>query len=386
MNFEYLVSIIEQTSHSLRKQALTSVNQALVIRNWLIGYYLVEYEQKGEDRAKYGEKLLESIAKELKKKKIKGMSFTNLLLFRKFYYVYPQIYQPVADKFKIEKSQPMADQLQLPIHQALPDKFKIEKIQVLPDQLEKPIQQQLAVEFKTEPETLLSHFSFTHFTELIKIDDPLKRVFYEKEAIKGNWSSRQLKRQIESLLLERTGLSTDKEKLLKSVQDSNTLVSIEDTIKDPYILEFTGFKELPIYTESDLETELLNKIEEFLMELGHGFCFEARQKRITIGNEHDYIDLVFYHRILKCHILIDLKIRAFSHADVGQMNYYLNYYKNNIKEKNDNLPVGIVLCTDKEKTKVEYATAGLDNKLFISKYLVELPDKKELEALIKRYK
>lgn len=361
MNFIHLVSIIEQTSHSLRKQALTSVNQALVIRNWLIGYYLVEYEQKGEDRAQYGKKLLETIANELKKKKIIGMSFTNLLLFRKFYYIYPRIYQPVADKFKFVKHQPLADELRLPISQPLADQFK------------------------TAPELLLSHFSFRHFTELIKIDDPLKRAFYEKEAIKGNWSSRQLKRQIESLLLERTGLSTDKEKLLKSVQDSKTIISIEDTIKDPYILEFTGFKELPVYSENDLETELLNKIEEFLMELGNGFCFETRQKRITIGNEHDRIDLVFYHRILKCHILIDLKIRAFSHADVGQMNYYLNYYKNNIKEKNDNLPVGIVLCTDKEKTKVEYATAGLDNKLFISKYLVELPGKKELEALIRRY-
>lgn len=231
---------------------------------------------------------------------------------------------------------------------------------------------------------LLTHFSFTHFTELIKIDDPLKRAFYEKEAIKGNWSSRQLKRQIESLLLERIGLSKDKERLLKSVQDSNAIVSIEDTIKDPYILEFTGFKELPVYSENDLETELLNKIEDFLMELGNGFCFEARQKRITIGNEHDRIDLVFYQRILKCHVLIDLKSRAFSHADVGQMNYYLNYYKKNIMEKNDNLPVGVVLCTDKNETKVEYATDSLDNKLFISKYLVELPDKKELEALIRQ--
>lgn len=350
MKFDHLVTIIEQTSAGLRKQALTSVNQALVIRNWMIGYYLVEYEQKGEDRAKYGEKLLESIAKELKKKKIKGMSITNLRLSRQLFYMYPQI------------------------HQSLPVEFKSEK----------PIIQPPSEEFKTAPEDLLAHFSFTHFTELIKIDDPLKRAFYEKEAIKGNWSSRQLKRQIDSLLLERAGLSKDKERLLESVQQSKAMISIEETIKDPYILEFTGFKELPMYSENDLETELLNKIEEFLMELGNGFCFEARQKRITIGNEHDRIDLVFYQRILKCHVLIDLKIRAFSHADVGQMNYYLNYYKKNIMEDHDNLPVGIVLCTDKNETKVEYATDSLDNKLFVSKYLVELPAKKELEALIKQ--
>lgn len=384
MNFDHLVSIIEQTSIGLKQRALTSINQALVIRNWLVGNYLVEYEQKGEDRAKYGKKLLESIARELKKKKMKGMSFTNLKLFRQFYETYPLI------------GQALPDQLERSIQQALPVEFKIGKSQAPPDQLEKTIlhppaeelsigkQQPVADEFKTAPESLLAHFTFTHFTELIKIGDPLKRAFYEKEAIKGNWSSRQLKRQIESLLLERTGLSTDKESLLKSVQDSKAIVSIEDTIKDPYILEFTGFKELPVYSENDLETELLDKIEDFLMELGDGFCFEARQKRITIGNEHDRIDIVFYHRILKCHVLIDLKIRAFSHADVGQMNFYLNYYRKNKMVDGDNLPVGIVLCADKEKTKVEYATAGLDNTLFVSKYLVELPDKKELEALLRK--
>ena len=372
MNIDLLISTIEKASSHLQQRALTSVNQALVIRNWLIGHYLVAYEQNGDDRAKYGEKLLDSIAKELKKKKIKGMSFTNLKLFRQFYEAYPQI------------GQSLADQLTLAIPQVLPEEFNIEKSQALPDQSWKSILQPLPEGFKTAPESLLTHFSFTHFTELIKIDDPLKRAFYEKEAIKGNWSSRQLKRQIESLLLERIGLSKDKKRLLKSVQDSKAIVSIEETIKDPYILEFTGFKELAVYSENDLETELLNKIEEFLMELGNGFCFEARQKRITIGNEHDRIDLVFYQRILKCHVLVDLKTRAFSHADVGQMNYYLNYYKKEIKEKTDNLPVGIVLCTDKNETKVEYATAGLDNKFFVSKYLVELPDKKELEALIRQ--
>lgn len=372
MNFDHLISIIEQTSTGLRQRALTSLNQALVLRNWLIGYYLVEYEQKGEDRAKYGEKLLESIAIELKKKKIKGMSITNLRLFRQFYEVYPQIRQPLADQLPGDIIQTLPEKLKFPIHQPVADELKLEKRQTPSD------------EFKTPPQLLLTHFSFRHFTELIKMNDPLKRAFYEKEAIKGNWSARQLKRQIESLLLERTGISTDKESLLKSVQDSRAIISIEDTIRDPYVLEFTGFKELPVYSESDLETELLDKIEDFLLELGNGFCFEARQKRITIGSEHDRIDLVFYHRILKCHVLIDLKTRAFSHADVGQMNFYLNYYKKNMMEESDNLPVGIILCTDKEETKVEYATAGLDNKLFVSKYLVELPSKKELEALLRR--
>jgi len=157
----------------------------------------------------------------------------------------------------------------------------------------------------------------------------------------------------------------------------------EHIIKDPYILEFTGFKDLPVYNENDLETELLNKIQSFLLELGNGFCFEARQKRITIGNEHDRIDLVFYNRILKCHVLIDLKVRAFSHVDVGQMNFYLNYYKQNVKETGDNNPVGIVLCTQKDHEKVQYATAGLDNHLFVSKYMLTLPTEAELLALVK---
>ncbi len=377
MKFEQLIRVIEKTSNTLQKRALSSVNQLLVIRNWLIGYYLVEFEQKGEDRAKYGERLLETIEDELKRKKLKGMSVTNLRLFRLFYNTYPQIHQPVADIFKNQIHQPLADELLSLNFQLLTKKLKLKKSKSVANCSKKE------TDIQIPPLILLQHFSFRHFTELIKIKAPLKRIFYEQQAIKGNWSARQLKRQIESLLLERTGLSKDKNVLLKTIQSNQEIEQIEDTIKDPYILEFTGFKELHAYSENDLETALLNKIQDFLIELGNGFCFEARQKRITIGNEHDRIDLVFYHRILKCHVLIDLKVKAFSHGDVGQMNFYLNYYKKNIMEKKDNLPVGIILCTDKEETKVEYAIAGLDNKLFISKYLVELPSKNELLKLLK---
>jgi predicted nuclease of restriction endonuclease-like (RecB) superfamily len=364
MQFEQLITIIEQTSRGLQKKALTSVNQLLVIRNWLVGFYLVQFEQKGEDRAKYGEKLLETIAVELKKKKLKGLSKTNLKIFRQFYEIYPQIAQAVPEESIRSIGQPLADQ------------FSAEKGQALPDQSKKN------KEIQTAPLLLFQHFTFTHFTELIKIKDPLKRAFYEQQAIKGNWSSRELKRQIASLLLERTGLSKDKSALLEAVRNNQDNISVEETIRDPYVLEFTGFKELPAYSESDLETALLDKLQDFLLELGHGFCFEARQKRITIGNEHDLVDLVFYNRILKCHVLIDLKVRTFSHADVGQMNYYLNYYKENIMHATDNPPVGIILCTDKHEIKVEYATAGLDNHLFVSKYLVELPSAEELKKLL----
>ncbi|MBP7652770.1 DUF1016 family protein [Candidatus Dependentiae bacterium] len=388
MKFDELIKIIEDTSSRLQKRALTSVNQLLVIRNWLIGCYIVEYEQKGADRSKYGEKLLENLSSELKKKKIKGMSFTNLKIFRQFYLIYPQIIKILSEK-KI--SQPLADKFMNAIYQALPDEFGISISQPPADKSGNSILQPLAEELEKkrthvkqyiEPALLFTHLSFRHFTELIKVDDALKRAFYENEAIKGNWSSRQLKRQIESLLFERIGLSKNKTQLLKSIEKTKEIVSVEDTIKDPYVLEFTGFKELPAYSESDLESALLDKIQDFLIELGHGFCFEARQKRITIDNEHDRIDLVFYHRILKCHVLIDLKVRAFQHADAGQMNFYLNYYKKNMMAKNDNPPVGIIMCTNKDNAKVEYTTTGIDNKMFVSKYLVELPKKEELEKLI----
>lgn len=365
MNFNQLITQITTINQQLRNRALQSIDQLLVIRNWMIGFHIFEYEQQGTDRANYGDKLLKAIESDCKKQKIKGLSATNLKLCRQFYQAYPEIGQPVADQFQI--GQPVADQLS-----------------------GDPILRNILPENKTnqpanhpviQPEVLLQHFSFRHFTELIKVKEPLKRIFYEQQAIKGNWSARELKRQIDSLLIERAGLSTDNEKLLASVKGE--LNKPEHIIKDPYILEFTGFKDLPVYNENDLEAELLNKIQSFLLELGNGFCFEARQKRITIGNEHDRIDLVFYNRILKCHVLIDLKVRAFSHADVGQMNYYLNYYKQNIKEQTDNEPVGIILCTAKDHEKVQYATAGLNNQLFVSKYMLTLPTEEELLALVK---
>jgi predicted nuclease of restriction endonuclease-like (RecB) superfamily len=378
MKFEQLVAIIEQTSKRFQKKALSSIEQLLVIRNWLIGFYLVEFEQRGEDRAKYGTLLLKSIASELKKKNLKGFSLTNLNIFRQFYLIYPQIIQTVSEQLKQEIIKAVPELLQIPILQTLSEKSK----DIINRRMPEPYKQE---KIGTKSELLIEHLSFSHFTELIKIKDPLKRTFYEREAIKGHWGVRHLKRQIDSLLLERIGLSKNKKVLLESIRDETSIARIEDTIKDPYVLEFTGFKELPEYSESDLEKALLNKIQDFLIELGNGFCFEARQKRITIENEHDRVDLVFYHRILKCHILIELKARAFSPADVGQMNFYLNYFRERIMEDGDNPPVGIILCTDKKEIKVEYTTAGMDNKMFVSKYMVELPGREELKKLLIKF-
>ncbi|MDO9267211.1 MAG: PDDEXK nuclease domain-containing protein [Sulfurimonas sp.] len=349
MTLPDLISTINSVHQTFQTKALQSVSVNLTLRNFIIGFYIVEYEQNGSDRAIYGAKLIENMAQKLSH--IKGMSTTALKLMRQFYLIYPQI------------SQTLSDELQLPNLQ-IKEVVSVKSLVI-------------------EPSRLLRFFSFSHFIELIKIDDELKRTFYEVETIKGNWSVRELKRQIESLLYERVGLSIDKKSLLQSLENKKEVFNPASIIKEPYILEFTGLETKESYSENDLESALLNHIEAFLLELGTGFCFEAKQKRISIDNEHDRIDLVFYHRVLKCHILVDLKVRAFSYADVGQMNFYLNYYKNEISMQGDNPPIGIILCTQKNSVKVEYATAGLDKNLFVSKYKVVLPTTKELEDLVK---
>lgn len=234
-----------------------------------------------------------------------------------------------------------------------------------------------------KPQQVLQ-FSWTQLIELLRLDDPWKRAFYENECLHGGWSVRQLQRQIGSLLYERTGLSKNKRSVIARAraQVPDTPAAIEDLIRDPYILEFAGLADRPAYSENDLESALLDHIQGFLLELGTGFCFEARQFRITVGNEHDRIDLVFYHRRLRCHVLLDLKTRAFSHGDAGQMNFYLNYFKQHMMAEGDQPPVGILLCSAKDKTKVEYATTGLSQKLFVSRYLVALPSVEQLRRFV----
>lgn len=355
MNFEQLIQAFEQANEYLQEKAVSAVNQSLTMRNWLFGHYIVEYEQSGEDRARYGEKLLNSLSRKLQNGWVKGVSVTNLKLCRQFYITYPQI------------------------GQSLPDQS-----------LRKSLSEKSGEDNKSnegiDGATILSRLSFTHIIELLTIEDPLKRLFYEVETLKGNWSVRELKRQTGSLLFERTGLSLDKKGLLQSVNKKAVPARKEDIIRDPYIFEFLGLPQKDEVSESDLETALLNHLQEFLMELGNGFCFEARQKRITVDNEHFYIDLVFYHRVLKCHVLIDLKIRKFVHTDAGQMNFYLNYYRENEMYDGDDLPIGILLCTDKDEATVKYAIGNIDNKVFVSRYKVALPSEKELEQFIRRDK
>lgn len=360
MNYNQLVKAIGSASQQLLGRAAFAVNQALVIRNWLVGAYIVEFEQLGEDRAGYGERLLARLSRDLSQRGVKGVSRDMLERMRQFFMVYPQ--------FGSEISAPLVRKLDRQLPQA------IREISA------PPVRKSAQGLFL--PSKLLLHFSWSQIIELIRIDDPLKRAFYENQCLKGNWSKRQLQRQMGSLLFERTGLSRNKKALVARANRQEHLQTIEDLIRDPYVLEFTGLSERPEYTETDLEKALLDHLQHFLLELGAGFLFEARQRRITVGNEHDYIDLVFYHRHLRCHVLLDLKIRAFRHGDAGQMNFYLNWWRQNVTARGEQPPVGVILCSDKDHTKVQFATAGMDNKLFVSRYLTALPSVEQLQRFV----
>jgi predicted nuclease of restriction endonuclease-like (RecB) superfamily len=380
-DFDGLIDNVYQIHCVLQQNAQKTVNLNLTIRNWITGCYIVEFEQNGEDRAKYGTRLLEEMAKRIKVKGVKGLDVRTLRSCRTFYNIYPQIRGAVTTelqrvdfeniKYKISNG--------FAIRQTVSAKLQIPQI---------PIRGSLTPELPEEhpipSETLLSRLSFSHFVELLrKKDDPLERLFYEVETIKNNWSVRELERAMDTGLYIRMGLSTNKEAVIAKFKNQKPAQNA-DVIRDPYFLEFLGLEERTEYSESELEQAILNHLQQFLVELGTGFCFEARQKRFTFDNTHYRIDLVFYHRILKSHVLIDLKIGKFDHADAGQMNVYLNYYKDNEMAEGDNPPVGLILCGDKSETLAKYATSGMDNQLFVSKFLVKLPDKKVLEEFIRR--
>lgn len=371
MKFDQLTNHIKQTNDVLRSNAGKTINQFLTVRNWLIGFYIVEFEQKGEDRAQYGEKLLRSIANAVKEE---SLSYRNLMLFRKFYQVYPQIGQVISTF--LHKNQ-LFEIAQSPIAQFENNENKdVEIIQSL-------VVQSFKCKILVPPEKILSELSYTHLVQLLPVKDSLKRAFYEVECIKGSWSVRELQRQIETLYFERCGMSISPEKLLAQIQNNAEISDVIDIIKSPFTFEFLGLKAKDVVEESDIETALITQLQDFLLELGYGFCFEARQKRILIDGEYFFVDLIFYHRILKCHILVELKNGRFKHENVAQLNTYVSYYRHNVMHSGDNPPIGILLCIDKSDELVKYAIAGMDNQLFVSKYLVELPKKDEWMKFIK---
>lgn len=283
MNFELLVNTIQQTHNTLQQSALKSVNKHLTIRNWLVGFYIVEFEQKGKDRANYGEKLVDDLATSIN---IKGLGARNLKLFRQFYNTYPQIVQTVSAQL---------EQLGFnttPISQMLSDEFQNNENQELtivqtPSAQSKDL---ILNDLQVPPDKLINRLSFSHFILLFPLTDPLKRAFYEIECMKGNWSHEELRRQITSLYFERSGMSNNPKKLSRIVQEKSTALIPTDIIKSPFAFEFLGLKAKDVVYESDLEQALIDHLEEFLLELGHGFCFEAKQKRILIGDRYYFID------------------------------------------------------------------------------------------------
>lgn len=318
-----LIDTIGSTIQRARENAIRAINTELVRANWEIGKHIIEFEQGGHERAEYGSDLLSNISKDFKLRFGKGFGRRNVLDMRRFYLSYPK-WQTVSAKL-----------------------------------------------------------NWSHFIVLISISDESTRKFYEKQSIHENWSKRELERQIYSSLYERLVLSKNKKGVLHvSVKDKPTSTPAE-LIKDPYVLDFLKIPQSNKVTEKQLEQKIIDNLQMFLLELGKGFAFVGRQYKISFRNKHFYIDLVFYHRILKCFILIDLKTKAVRHNDIGQMNLYLNFFKSEKNSDGDNEPIGIILSADKDEVLVEYATGGISNKIFVSKYQLYLPNKKQFEKQVK---
>lgn len=382
MNYEELINDISHINNTAQTAVVRAINQIQTIRNWFIGAYIVEYEQNGVDRAAYGTQLIKKLADDLKHRSIEGLSDRNLKNFRQFALTYPGLAKNEnLSAFLPLISLPVSN---LPIRQTVSAEFKTIPQNLFPA-LEAREQQQPSLSWQDNGyyQRLFKTLSWSHMLELTRIEDTTKRAFYELECIKGNWSTRELKRQMNSMLYERVGLSKDKEAVLALANQGQILDSPKNVLRDPYVLEFLGLEERNTYSESELEQALIDHLQDFMHELGRDFCFVDRQYRITVDAEHYFLDLLFYHRALRCLIAIDLKLGKFRHDYAGQMNFYLNYLKENVTYPHENPPVGILLCAEKDAEAVHYATAGLDNQLFVSRYLVALPSEETLKKWLK---
>lgn len=355
-SFDHLSELVLQLHDSAYSATVKAINRFATIRNYVIGFYIVEYEQHGNDRAKYGDRLLKQLAESVNKR---GINETILKNCRRFYLTYPQI------KDYLTAISPTTSEKSLGKSPTASDKSS----QISPTASDN---------FITPAAELVSKLSFSHIVEILTIDDPLARFFYETECIRCCWSVKELRRQISTNLYFRAGMSQKPELLLERTE-INTSPAI--TIKDPFSFEFLGLRP-EAFTENDLENALIGHLQEFLLEMGKGFCFEARQKRMIIDDEYYFADLVFYNRILHCNVIIELKDDEFRHADLSQLNAYVSYFRENEMNLGDNPPVGILLCTRKGDKMVEYALAGMDNDLFVSTYMLSLPDKKALQEFL----
>lgn len=379
LNFDVLVEAVRQVHEHCAAQAARAVNVSLTLRNWGIGCYIAEYELRGEDRAAYGSSLFPKLAQRLEAVGVPNCNRSRLYRYRDFYTLYPQI----RDVFSVAFSGllPVAAS-QRAMVATLPPLLSGGKMQTRSARSAGRIVATLSPHSTMPAATLLERLSYSHIELLLELEDPLKRAFYEIECIRGNWSVRALRRQIASLYFERSGLSTDKAKLSAMAQAGAESAEPKIAIRDPYVFEFLGLKAKEAVAESDLEEALLDNLQDFLLELGHGFCLEARQKSIVIGKTRSFVDMVFFHRILKCHVLIELKVDEFRHEHLGQLNTYVTWYRKHMMAGGDNPPIGLLLCTQKDHALVEYAMAAIDSRLFVSKYQLELPSKEDLQRFL----
>ncbi len=318
------ITRIRQLLADARYQALAAVNSAMVQAYWEIGREIVEEEQRGEARAGYGKSLIEVLSQQLTQEFGKGFIPRNLWFMRDFYQAFPNV------------------------------------------------------------NALRSELSWTHYRILSRIDRPTARAFYETECAVARWSTRELERQVGSLLYDRLSLPSGGEKTREAAQAGVETFAPEQLLRDPYVLEFTGLQERTSYLESDLESALMDKLQQFLLELGRDFFFVARQRRITVDGDHFYVDLVFYHRVLRCFVLIDLKVGQLTHGDIGQMLFYTGYFEQNEMCEGENPPIGLILCTDKNEAVVKYTLSGRDERVFASKYQLHLPSEEELKRELER--
>jgi len=373
-NYDDFAERICELLGSSRRQAAQSVNAILTGTYWEIGRRVVEFEQKGEIRAEYGSALLQRLSKDLAKRFGRGFGVDNLQRMRAFFLEYkPEVIYATLSRISMEGD-------------ILPQKYAT--VSRISDEQAREIRSKTAFQiFSLEELASAFPLPWSAYVRLLSVKGDKARGFYEAEALRGGWSVRQLGRQIHSKFYERTMLSQNKAKMLEqgSVSLEDEDVTPEEEIKDPYVLEFLDLKDE--YSESDLEEALIRHLEAFLLELGGDFAFMARQKRLRVGSKWYRVDLVFYHRRLRCLVLIDLKIGEFSHADAGQMHLYCNYARKHWTHKKENPPVGLILCAEKDHAVAKYALEGLPNKILAAEYQIALPKEKELvEELIKTRK
>jgi len=390
MDFKSLLVDIHSIDKAAQKTAGRSVDRVLTLRNWLIGACIVEFEQNGEDRAQYGDRLFKRLAEKLQEAGGRGLGARALKNYRQLALTWPalEIRHTVCAVFG--EPYPEAD-LTTPTS-ALGGLMEMEAFD--PQQSGEWSFPSLKARHTSVPglpwynqawfERLFLSVSYSHLLELSRIDDPTKRAFYELECLKSRWSVRELKRQRDSLLYERVGLSKDKDAVMALSEQGHIIDTPHTLIRDPYVLEFLGLEQRTAWSESELEQALINHLQQFIHELGRDYCFVERQFRITVGGRHHFIDLLFYHRALRCLIAIDLKLDAFKHEDAGQMHFYLNYLADQVAHPDENPPVGLILCADKDEAEVHYATAGLAQSLFVSRYLVKLPSEEQLKRWLQQ--